>query len=124
MKKLFLIITLLFCCGTLFGQANSILPEKARLEAQLQQARLEAHNYKVLYKAADAKADSLTIHIFNIVKEWRNMDAGIKKSTLILQKALDTNEKPNYTELILTGWNLVIPNPADKGKKPNDKDKP
>ncbi len=115
MKKLCIILCLLFSAGTLFGQQQS------DLKVQLAQLQLELHNYKVLYKAADAKADSLTVYISNVVKEWRKLDNGIKKSTIILQKAITDNEKPNYAELIRTGWDLTLPDST--ATKPNNKAK-
>lgn len=123
MKKLLLIITILFISSTLLAQKNAIVPEKVRLELQLQQAQAEITRLNVVLKDVKADRDALTIAIATMSAQTKTLNQGIIKATGILQAGIDSGGKVEFQKLIDMGFNLVISKPADKGKKPN-KDRP
>ena len=115
MKKLFLIVAILFCCSTLFAQQQ---------QTQLQQ--LQNENAKLQIVLADVKAErnNAIIEVARLLGQVELQRNGIMASEKILQKAITDDKKPDYKALLLVGWNLKLPDPTDKGKQPDNKGNP
>ena len=72
---------------------------------------------------ADVKAErnNAIIEAARLLGQVELQRNGIIASEKILQKAITDDKKPDYKELILLGWSLVIPDSTDKGKQPDNK---
>ncbi|HEA19672.1 hypothetical protein LCGC14_1421330, partial [marine sediment metagenome] len=123
MKKLCIILIVLVSCGTLFGQRNAIIPEKVRLELQLQQAQAEVKRLNIVLADTKADRDALTLAIAELKKNVVAQNAGLEKTRLILQDALNNGGKVDWKTLIDdVKWNLVLPDstatkPDKSGKR-------
>ncbi len=98
MKKLFLIIALVFVCNTLFAQQQP---------TQLQAAQAEINRLNIVLKDVKADRDALTVRVAELTKNAIAINDGIKKATNLLQIGYE-NGKLDYEELRLMGFDLVV----------------
>ena len=113
MKKLILTMLLLLCAGMLFGQQKQ----------QIQQLQDEIVRLNIVLGDVKADRDALTIAIVELKKSIIAQNAGLEKTRLILQDALNNGGKVDWKTLIDdVKWNIVIPDstatkPDNKAKK-------
>lgn len=117
MKKLFLIVTILFCAGTLFAQQDA----KERLGIALN----ENAKLKILLESEQDKYRKAIIKHAVLVGQLDGINKGIDKATALLQKGYDFG-KLNYKELFDCGFRLSIDTSSvyqrpSKDKKPKKK---
>ena len=113
MKKLFLIVTLLFWAGTLFGQ------QQPDLRTQLQQAQNKIMTLQIVLAETKAERNAAIVKVAQLLEQVDLQRNGIIESEKILKKAITDDKKPDYKALNLLGWDLVLPDSTDKGKQPD-----
>lgn len=112
MKKLFLIVTLLFWCGTLSAQQQTLL----------QAAQAEINRLNIVLEDVKVDRDNLTLAIVELKKAVLARSAGLEKTRLLLQDAINNGGKVDWKTLINdVKWNLVLPDST--AKRPNNKTK-
>ena len=97
MKKFCIILCLMFCAGTLFGQQPT----------QLQQAQAEIKRLNIVLEDVKVDRDKLTIANAQMNQNAIALNQGVIKATNLLQKGYDSG-KLNYEELRLLGFNISV----------------
>jgi hypothetical protein len=100
MKKLFLIVTLLFWAGTLLAQQK---------QTPLQAAQAEIARLNVVLEDVKAERNQLILTIAEMNRNIIEQNAGLEKTRLILQDAINNGGKVDWKTLINdVKWNLVL----------------
>lgn len=111
MKKIFPIVILLFWAGTLLAQQPD-------LRTQLQQAQNKITTLQIILQETKAERNEAIVEVARLLEQVKLQRNGIIESEEILKKAITDDKKPDYAALVALGWDLVLPDPADKSKKP------
>ncbi len=122
MKKGILFVsvwTVFFICLAILSPLLFGGQDRATTAQQLQQAKVLLARQDIII--ADIKLDrnnaiAEVARLAGLLQDQRN---GIIRSEKIIQKAIDNDTKIDYKELMLAGWDLVIPDKS--GKKPKGK---
>lgn len=109
--------------GLILGLLFLYSPAQAQTSAQqIQQLQNEIAKRDVIIADTKAERNALILQLGEINKLAIEQNAGLEKTRLILQDAINNGGQVDWTTLINdVKWNLVLPDSSDK--KPDNKDK-